>query len=69
MHSLTIEVKGVGEVIINHNGDWSGDALIVWADGKERREMPAAIFLEISKRSAIAVMRDRLISFLEQLEE
>jgi hypothetical protein len=70
MHCLTIQVKGVGDVYINHNGDWSGDAIIRWGDGKDRQEvvMPAAIFLEVSKRSAIAMVRDSVISSLEQID-
>lgn len=69
MHHLGIQVEGVGQVSINHNGDWSGDAIVRWGDGKDRQEvvMPAAIFLEVSKRSAIAMVRDRAISALEQL--
>ena len=67
MHGLTLQVEGIGQVIVNHNGDWSGDVLLIWDEGRERREIPAAILLAISKESSFNMLRDRLISFLEDL--
>lgn len=30
MHTHTLPVPGLGDVKIHHNGDWSGDAIVMW---------------------------------------
>lgn len=74
MHTHRYETKEYGEVIVNVNGDWSGDAIIRWNfSGKEPSRkyseaiIPACILLGISQQAAVEFVRDKVISALEQI--
>lgn len=75
MTTSEFDIEGYGRVVVNHNSDWSGEAKIRWhAKGTQRNyygqevEFPASLLLELGKRAAIEMVKDELISFLEQLE-
>jgi len=72
MHTHRYQTKEYGEVVVLVNGDWSGDAIVRWGfSGKEptikysEAVIPGNLLLEISKRAAVDIVRDRLISALE----
>lgn len=37
MHTTRIETAEHGEVLVHHNGDWSGEAIVCWTSRKNRR--------------------------------
>lgn len=74
MHTHRYKTEEYGEVVVIVNGDWSGDAIVRWGfTGKEptakysEAVIPANLLLEISKGAAVDMVRDKLISTLEQI--
>lgn len=70
MHTSTYEVPGYGEVQVLHNGDWSGEAEVVWTDGGEDRRaaVPAKLLVRIGMKVAVDFVRSEMIGTLEQME-
>ena len=70
MHTTTVKTDE-GEVFVIHNGDWSGIDKIRGtdpADGKMMEaEVPAPLFLALSKEIAISVVRDRVAEALDRI--
>jgi len=69
MHSMKVKIRS-GEVVINHNSDWSGDVVLVILEaGKpERRvEIPGEVLLAIGKESAMKYVRSSVVEFVEDL--
>jgi hypothetical protein len=74
MHTHSYQVEGFGKVVVNVNGDWSGEAIIRWNFHPDESSMkfteavlPAKLLLELSKQGAIGIVRDQVISALESL--
>lgn len=57
MHTMTKTVNGT-EFHVSHNGDWSGDAIIMWqleGEGKTRSVvLPGALLRACGRSAAIA---------------
>jgi len=69
MHTSTFKYDGK-EATVHHNGDWSGEAIIVLGNGTLiRREihLPCALLLAIGHRSAVEAIRDQIGKLLEDL--
>lgn len=43
MHTTTIRSKKYGEIVIHHNGDWSGSLTIGWTDTRMRSVRRVAV--------------------------
>ena len=59
-----------GEIWVNHNSDWSGEAYVSWrdVDGKETTvTVPGRLFIELSRKASRELIAGRLIAFLEQM--
>lgn len=81
MHSSSFKIKGYkGDVTVLHNGDWSGDAIIVFKvasygdwdvqDKPEQRvTIPAPLLIALGKGVAFRALRDQVTGFLEQLPD
>ena len=55
MHTIKMDINGVGEVAVNFNSDWSGQALVLI--GADRNiTLPAEIFVRLAK-----VINDRAL--------
>jgi len=75
MHTTEIDIEHLKEITdlrIHHNGDWSGDAIVVWksVDEDEHHEvcLPAVVLIAVTRAASFENIRDRLISFLEEIE-
>lgn len=70
-HSARAVIEGFGEVDVIHNGDWDGLATIHWTDPRsgelKKVDLPAPLLLELSKKLAVSIVRDRMISALERI--
>ena len=73
MHTHRYKTEEYGEVVVIVNGDWSGEAIVRWGfngnkpDQCSEAVVPANLLLEISKGAAVDMVRDRVISVLEQI--
>jgi hypothetical protein len=70
MHTTEYKVKGFEDVRIHHNGGWDGDAEVCWTEpGKkqQRAVLPAVLLLALGKPVAVDIIRDRIISTLDQI--
>lgn len=74
MHTHRYQTKEYGEVVVIVNGDWSGDAIVRWGFTSNEPTarcseaiIPGNLLLEISKGAAVDIVRDKVISTLEQL--
>lgn len=70
MHTSEYKVEGFEDVRVFHNGAWDGDAIVAWTEpGKSqaRVTLPAALLLALGKPVAVGIIRDRVISTLEQI--
>jgi hypothetical protein len=65
MHSKQYEREGI---TVHHNGDYSGDAIIVVHEGFGRQEgeihVPCAVLLDFGGEA----MRDKIISAIEDVQ-
>lgn len=69
MHHLEVKTKEYGTVSVNHNGDWSGIAIITWNDIKHHEvHLPAAILVALGRDVAAKALSDRVISAIESWE-
>lgn len=84
MHTSYFQLPDFGEVIVIHNGDWSGDAIVRWGpilknpahDGytsgdKEYAHevtLPAGLLLGIGRRQALNFVRDQVLDFIGNLK-
>lgn len=70
MHLSEYSVTGYGPVYVNHNSDYSGDAIVSWTDSSGDRKqvaIPGNLLLEIGKDAAVTHVRDRVIDALERM--
>jgi hypothetical protein len=70
MHTSQYKVDGYEDVRIFHNGGWDGDAIVAWTEPGKPQEMvtlPAALLLALGRPVAVDIIRDRVISALEQV--
>ncbi len=67
MHTVTMVVNDT-RVAVNHNGDWSGDAIVFVHDGPNdtyrQVTLPAAVFVHVAK----VINEDALTSILEDID-
>lgn len=68
MHTTIVETEEVGEVVVQHNGDWSGMATLTWqnADDGPRHEVrvPAYVLAACAREKAV---RDAIHALEEML--
>ena len=71
MHSDFHEIKPYGRVVVIHNGDWSGLAIIKWTeDGVEKTvELPAKLLVKVGFRQAKTYVMEHIVSALEKVSE
>lgn len=70
MHTLILNTKKHGEVVVAHNGDWSGDVTVGWKKGDKDYavRMPAEVFIQVSRGVAVEALRVSVISHIEEWE-
>ncbi len=58
-----------GTAYINHNSDWSGEAIVSWMDngGEHEVRLPAWILVAGGKKAAIEFVRNAVVEALEEL--
>lgn len=77
MNRMVVQTD-LGEVVVNHNSDWSGTAIVSWGfapdpkwPGHEKAahtvEMPGALLVALGRGAALAQVRSAVIRTLEQL--
>lgn len=79
MHSSEFKIRGYkGKVVVNHNSDWSGDAIVMYQEAGVKGILPAgapqeirvpgklliALALPVAKR----FVGDQVISKIEQMD-
>jgi len=71
MHSDFYEIKPYGRVLVIHNGDWSGLAILKWTeDGAEKTvELPAKLLTKVGLKQAKAYVMDHIVTAMEQISE
>lgn len=65
------DIPGFGEVIVNVNSDYSGEAYIRWEREGEPLvavRIPGELLLTLGKQAGLDYVRRETISFLEQLD-
>ena len=70
MHTHEYKVDGYEDVRVHHNGGWDGDAIVAWTEpGKKQQTvtLPADVLLALGNAAAKDMIRDKMISVLEQL--
>lgn len=68
MHTTRVETEEVGEVIVQHNGDWSGMAIVTWQDSddgpRHEARVPGYVLVACARekavRDAIRALEDTL---------
>ena len=79
MHSSEFKIRGYkGKVVVNHNGDWSGDAIINYQEAgvkgilpdKEPKEIrvPGKLLIALALPVAKRFVGDKIISQVEQMD-
>lgn len=81
MHSSEFKILGYkGKVTVNHNGDWSGDAIIHYQeagvkgisslpDGEPKEiKVPGKLLIALSLPVAKKFVGDKIISQIEQMD-
>ena len=79
MNRTVVHAAGLGEVVVNHNSDWSGTAIVSWGfapdpkwPGHEKAahtvEMPAPLLVSMGRAAALTLVRDGVIRALEQMD-
>lgn len=79
MHASEFKIRGYkGPVVVNHNGDWSGDAIIhyqeagvkgILPDGKPKEiTVPGKLLIALGLPVAKKFVGDRIISKIEQMD-
>ena len=70
MHTTVFEIDHEMTVTVIHNGDWDGNATVLWTDsnGDHKVEMPACLLVRLGEKVAMEHLRGNVISFLEGLE-
>lgn len=82
MHSSEFKIKGYkGKVVVNHNGDWSGDAIIYYQEAgvkgmkdilpdEEPKEIrvPGKLLIALALPVAKRFVGDKIISQIEQMD-
>lgn len=78
MHRSAFKIRGYeGEVVVHHNGDWSGEAIICFqeealgTDNPEPQEVtiPAKLLAALAIPATRTMVSDLLVSFAERLPE
>lgn len=81
MHTSAFKIRGYeGDVLIFHNGDWSGEAIIRFQEevfgkwDKQKKpvqevEIPAKLLAALAIPATRAMVSDLLVSFAERLPE
>ncbi len=67
MMAAIYEVRGFGEVIVNHNSDWSGKVRVLWYEDAEKHEVwiPGPLLKQI----AVAAVGDQLSNVIVRAAE
>jgi hypothetical protein len=79
MHSSEFKIKGYkGKVVVNHNGDWSGDAIVMYQEAgvkgilpdKEPQEVrvPGKLLIALALPVAKKFVIGEVISNIEQID-
>jgi len=73
MHHSKFCIDGI-DIHVNHNSDWSGEAVITWRKVEVDGEItitgiPGRLLLELGKEAAKEYWRQRLISLIEQITD
>lgn len=80
MHSSTFKIEGYqGDVVVLHNGDWSGDATVIFREAvygawdkqekpEQRITIPGKLFIAISLPLAKKYVIENVIRGLEQID-
>lgn len=72
MHYLGFGNYKYGEIGINHNSDWSGNAIIDYRDengNPVKVEIPGELLLVIGREAALKDFVGRTVEFLESMED
>jgi hypothetical protein len=81
MHSTRFQIDGYeGDVVVHHNGDWSGEAIIVFKEkvfgtwDKQKKpeqevEIPAKLLAALALPAAQEMMQYELQRFADRLPE
>lgn len=71
MHTMFIDTEEHGQVIINHNSDYSGNLIVTWRDlnsgNIKNVELPAAIFVAINRAATRDDLLNEIVGFIENL--
>jgi hypothetical protein len=79
MHSSEFEIAGYeNPVIVHHNGDWSGEAIVVFQEAKthlhdkkvypkQEVTIPARLLIGLALPVAQEAVQDALVGFAEDL--
>lgn len=86
MHTTRFQVEGlkgevVGEVVVNHNADWSGEAIVTFEDPSGRKStypdpvvggwielrLPGPLLVALGRQAATAHLKDEIVRFVENL--
>jgi len=68
MNNTTIEHPDLGQVIINHRGDWSGEAIVFWTDDSGDRQetrLPGTLLVALAGAAAVGYVRDKVVAAAE----
>lgn len=79
MHSSEFKIKGYkGKVFVSHNGDWSGDAIVMYQEAgakgilpvEELKEVrvPGKLLVALGLAVAKRFVGDKIISQIEQMD-
>jgi hypothetical protein len=81
MHTSKFQIRGYeGDVVVIHNGDWSGDAEVIFKEAvfgewdkkpkpEQRVTIPGRLLAGLAIPVTQRMMSDKIISFLEQLPD
>lgn len=69
MHTLKVETD-TGKAVVNHNSDWSGEAIVHYTDRFGERqtvEIPGFVLLAIGNAAAHENISRKLIAAIEEM--
>lgn len=67
MHTMRVDSSEHGEIIVNHNGDWSGTVRVKWNEQDQVKEvwLPGVVLLAVGLEAMKDKVKSKLIAILE----
>lgn len=71
MHTTKVQTKTHGEVLVLHNSDWSGMAVVHWkSDGETiQAALPGEMLVAMSRAAALTAVRSAVVDAIEGMKD